>query len=188
MGWVSQNQSGSVLTTIYFMQCNTSPSYWVNQVVNCRLWNVDLLLFSGCAKLLDIGRKWTALSYRPMMSDHWLTRPVSLLAKQKLGRFHLPGKVRRTMNMGLCCIMLPREAMVVDDSRNTGLQDLIVPFLWFQISIITRHPCSWSKTFPTVTMGHSTLQHWGQQTSLPQSAICPVQIKARFICEENTAL
>ncbi len=50
------------------MQCNTSPSHRVDQVVDCGLWNVVSLLFKGCAKLLDIGRNWNTLSYTPIQS------------------------------------------------------------------------------------------------------------------------
>ncbi len=50
-------QSVSGVTTICLTQCNTSPSHRVDQVVDCGLWNVGPLLFNGCAKLLDIGRK-----------------------------------------------------------------------------------------------------------------------------------
>jgi len=58
----SEIQSVSV-TTICLMQCNTSPSHRVDQVVDFGLWNVGLLLFSGCAKLLDIDRNCNRLSY-----------------------------------------------------------------------------------------------------------------------------
>ncbi len=46
------------MITICFMQCNTSPSHRVDQVVDCGLWNVGPLLFNSCAKLLDIGRNY----------------------------------------------------------------------------------------------------------------------------------
>ncbi len=62
----SENQSVSGVTTICFMQCNTSPSHRVNQVVDCSLWNVGQ--FGGCAKLLDIGRNWNTLLYTPIQS------------------------------------------------------------------------------------------------------------------------
>ncbi len=45
------------------MQCNTSPSHRVDQVVNCGLWNFGPLLFNGCVKLLDIGRNWNTLKW-----------------------------------------------------------------------------------------------------------------------------
>ncbi len=54
-GLGSENPSVSGVTTICLMQCNTSPSHRVDQVVDCGLWNVGPLLFNGCAKLLDIG-------------------------------------------------------------------------------------------------------------------------------------
>ncbi len=37
-------------------------------IVDCGLWNVDPLLFNGCAKLLDIGSKWNTLSHTPIQS------------------------------------------------------------------------------------------------------------------------
>ncbi len=40
----SENQSVSGVTTICFMQCNTSPSNRVDQVVDCALWKVGPLL------------------------------------------------------------------------------------------------------------------------------------------------
>ncbi len=64
----SENQSVSGVTTICLMQCNTSPSHRVDQVVDCGLWNVGPLIFDGCAKLLDIGRNWNTLSYTPIQS------------------------------------------------------------------------------------------------------------------------
>ena len=55
----SENQSVSGVTTI----CLTSLSHRIDQVIDCGLWNVGPLLFDGCAKLLDIDRKWYTLSY-----------------------------------------------------------------------------------------------------------------------------
>ncbi len=46
-GGGSENQSVSGVTTICLTQCNTSPSHRVDQVVDCGLWNVGLLLFNG---------------------------------------------------------------------------------------------------------------------------------------------
>ncbi len=64
----SLNQSVSSVTIIFLMQCNTSPSHRVDQVVDCGLWNVGPLLFNCCAELLDIGRNWNTLSYTPIQS------------------------------------------------------------------------------------------------------------------------
>ncbi len=50
------------------MQCNTSPSHIVDQVVDCSLWNVGPLLFNCGAKLPDIGRNWNTLLYTPIQS------------------------------------------------------------------------------------------------------------------------
>ena len=57
--YTQKKKSVSGGTTI----CLTSPSHGVDQVVDCGLWNVGPLLFNGCAKLLDIGRNWSMLSY-----------------------------------------------------------------------------------------------------------------------------
>ena len=65
-GLGTQNQSVSSVTTICLMQCNTSSSHRVYQIVNCGLWNVGPLLFNGCANLLDISGNWYALSYTPV--------------------------------------------------------------------------------------------------------------------------
>ncbi len=59
-----ENQSVSGVTTICVTQCSTSPSHRVDQVVDCGLWYVGLLLFNGCAKLLYIGRNWNTLHIR----------------------------------------------------------------------------------------------------------------------------
>ncbi len=67
-GGGSENQSVSGVTIICLTQCNTSPLHRVDQVVDCGLWNVDPLLFNGCAKLLDIGRKWNTLSNTQIQS------------------------------------------------------------------------------------------------------------------------
>ncbi len=64
----SENQSVSGVTTICLNQCNTSASHRVDQVVDCGLWNVGLLLFNGCTKLQDIGRNWNTLLYTPIQS------------------------------------------------------------------------------------------------------------------------
>ncbi len=103
-GGGSENQSVSGVTTICLMQCNTSPSHRVDQVVDCGLWNVGPLLFNDCAKLLDICRNWNTLSYTPIQSIpnmvNGFTCPVSMLAMQELGCFQLPGIVYRSLQHG----------------------------------------------------------------------------------------
>ncbi len=99
----SENQSESGVTTICLTQCNTSPSHRVDQVVDCGLWNIGPLLFTGCAKLLEIGRNWNTLSYTPIQSipnmlNGWHVRWV--LAMQELGCFQLPGIVYRSLQHG----------------------------------------------------------------------------------------
>ncbi len=63
LGGGSENQSVPGVTTICLMQCNTSPSHRVDQVVD-----VGPLLFNGCVKLLDIVRNWNTLLYTPIQS------------------------------------------------------------------------------------------------------------------------
>jgi hypothetical protein len=64
----SKKQSVSGVTTICFMQHDTSPLHRVGPAVDCSLWNVFPLLFNGCAKLLDIGGNWNTLLYMPIQS------------------------------------------------------------------------------------------------------------------------
>ncbi len=100
----AENQSVSGVTTICLTQCNTSLSHRVDQVVDCGLCDVGPLLFNGCAKLLDIGRKWKTLSYTPDPEHpkhaQWVTCPVSMLAMQELRCFQLPGIVYRSLQHG----------------------------------------------------------------------------------------
>ena len=66
---VYRYQSVSGVTTIFLLQCDTSPSHRVNQApFDCGPWNVVSLHFNGCAKLLDIGRNWNTLSYTSIQS------------------------------------------------------------------------------------------------------------------------
>ncbi len=90
------------------------------------------------------------------------------------------------------------RVMVVDEGHNNGPQDLVTVSLCIQNDINKIHLCSLSITYacpyhdPTATMGHSIhsvdiskpLSH---TTPYTLSAICPVQSKPGFICEENTS-
>lgn len=51
---------GCQKTTIYLIQWG-KQHITVGQSFDCGLWNVGRLLFSGCAKLPDIGRNWNTL-------------------------------------------------------------------------------------------------------------------------------
>ena len=53
---------------ICLMPHDTSPSHILDQAVDCGLWNVVLLLFNCCVKLLDIGRNCNTLSYTCLVS------------------------------------------------------------------------------------------------------------------------
>ncbi len=129
MGGGSENQLVSGVTTICLMQCNTSPSHRVDQVVDCGLWNVGPLLFNGCAKLLDIGRNWNTLSYTPIQSipnmlNGWHVRWVCWPCKN-WDVFSFQELCTDPCNMGPCIIMLQHEVMVVDEWHNNGPQDLV---------------------------------------------------------------
>ncbi len=128
-GGGSENQLVSGVTTICLMQCNTSPSHRVDQVVDCGLWNVGPLLFNGCAKLLDIGRNWNTLSYTPIQSipnmlNGWHVRWVCWPCKN-WDVFSFQELCTDPCNMGPCIIMLQHEVMVVDEWHNNGPQDLV---------------------------------------------------------------
>ncbi len=200
--WSFQDQSVSGVTTICLTQCNTSPSHRVDQVVDCGLSNVGLLLFNGCAKLLDIGRNWNTLSYTPIQSipnmlNGWHVRWVCWPCKN-WDVFSFQELCTDPCNMGPCIIMLQHEVMVVDEWHNNGPQDLVTVSLCIQNAINKMHLCSLSITYaypyhnPTATMGHSIhnvdisklLTH---TTPYTLSAIYPVQWKRGFIHEENTS-
>ncbi len=101
--------------------------------------------------------------------------------------------------MGPCIIMLHHEVMVVDEWHNNGPQDLVTVSLCIQNAFNKMHLCSLSITYACPY--HNTQRHhgplepqrWHQQTAHPHdtirtlSAICPVQWKPGFICEENTS-
>jgi len=75
--WIGENQSVSGVITIFLTQCNTAPSFKVDQVVDCGLWNVGALLLIGCAKLLDIGRTWNTLLCRSRASQACNDNPIT---------------------------------------------------------------------------------------------------------------
>ncbi len=134
-GWGSENQTVSGETTICLTQCNTSPSHRVDQVVDCGLWDVDPLLFTGCAKLLDIGRNWNMLSYAaiqsiPNMLNGWHVRWVCWPCKNR-DVFSFQELCTDPCNI----IMLQHEVMVVNEWHNNGPQDLVTVSLCFQNAI-----------------------------------------------------
>ncbi len=142
----SENQSVSGVTTICLMQCNTSPSHRVDQVVDCGLWNVGPLLFNGCAKLLDIGRNWNTLSYTPIQSIpnnvQWVCWPC-----KNWDVFSFQELCTDPYNMGPCIIMLQHEVKVVDEWHNNGPQDLVVMVGTSLRLIPAVHPCSVSVSY-----------------------------------------
>ncbi len=126
----SENQSVSGVTTISSMQCNTSHSHRVDQVVDCGLCNVGPLLFNSCEKLLDIGRNWNMLSYTPIQSipnmlNGWHVRSVSWPCKN-WDVFSFQELCTDLWNMGPRIIMLQHEVIVMDEWHNNGPQDLVM--------------------------------------------------------------
>ncbi len=123
----SVNQSVSGVTTICLTQCNTSPSYRVDQVVDSGLWNIVSLLFNGCAKLLDIGRNWNTLSYTPIQSipnmlNGWHVRWVCWPSKN-WDVFSFQELCTDPCNMGPCIIMLQHEVMLWMNGTTIGLRN-----------------------------------------------------------------
>ncbi len=184
------------------MQCNASPSHRVDQVVDYGLWKVGSLLFKGCATLLDVGRNWNTLSYTPIQSipnmlNRWHVGWVCWPCKN-WDVFSFQELCTDPCNMGPCIIMLQHEVMVVDEWHKNGPQDLGMVSVCIQNTINKMYWCSLSITYacpydnPTTTMGHSIhnvdisklLTH---TTPYTRFAICPVQWKPGFICEENTS-
>lgn len=159
----SESQSVSGVITIYLMQCNNSTS----QLVRLLIVACGMLVFSGCAKLPDIGRNWNTLiqSITNMLSGWY---PVSLLAIQELGHFSFQELCAYPCNMGPC-IMLQPELMVVDEWP----QDLVKLFLCIQNAINKMHLCLLTYTGPC---HNSARQHDGIHTE-----ICPVQWKPGLI-------
>ncbi len=92
------------MTSFCLTQCNTSPSYRVDQVVDCGLWNVGQLLLNG---LFEAAGYWQELEHAVVFADpehpkhaQWVTCPVSMLVMQELGCFQLPGINFRSLQHG----------------------------------------------------------------------------------------
>ena len=54
---------------------------------------------------------------------------------EKQGHFQLPGVVYRSLQHGLCIIMLKHEVMAADEWHDNGPQDLVTVSLCIQIAI-----------------------------------------------------
>ena len=154
---MDQKTSQYLVTIICLMQHDTSPSHRIDQADDCGLWNVVPLLAKGCAMFLDIG----------IFSASCV--------------------------MGPCIIMLKHEAMVADEWYDNRPQDLVTLFLCYQIAIDKMQLCLLSIAYncpyhnPTATMGHSVHNVDISKPLAHMSAICPVQLKPGFICEEHTS-
>ncbi len=162
------------------MQCNTSPSHRVDQVVDCGLWKV--------------ARYWQELEHSFVYADpehpkhaQWVTCPVSIMPCKNWDVFSFQDLCTDPCSMGPCIIILQHEVMVVDEWHNSGPQDLITLSLCVQNAINKMHLYSLSITYacpyhnPTATMCHSI--HIVDISKLLTrtmpyaclSAICPVQ-------------
>lgn len=96
-------RGGSVVTILCLRQCNASPSHshWVDEIVDCHLWNVGQHLFNGCEKLLNTGKKWTTLPYVPMQSiPKLLHEYAGHLRTGKLSAFRNCVQLRATWSDG----------------------------------------------------------------------------------------
>ncbi len=168
-----------------------NPLHRVDEVVDCGLWNVGPLLFSGCAKLLNIVRNWNTLSYTPIQSipnilNGWHIRWVCWPCKN-WDVFSFQELCTDPCNMGpTCIIMLQHEVMVVDEWHNNEPQDRVTVSLCIQNAINKMHLCSLSIAYacpyhnPTATMGYSIhnidiIKPLTHTTPYMLSAICPVQ-------------
>ncbi len=155
--WGSKNQSVSGVTTICLMQCNTSPSHRVDQVVDCGLWNVECWILAGTGTRCHIRR--SRASQTCSMGD----MSGEYAGHAKTGMFSASRNCVQnlvTWGRALSC-MLQHEVMVEDEWHNNGPQDLVTVSLCIQNAINKMHLCSFSITYscpyhnPTTTMGHS---------------------------------
>ncbi len=83
--------SASDVTTICLMQCDT----FLSHRVDCGFWNVNRLLFNGCAKLLDIGSNWNMLSHTP----------IQIIALTRVKTLTMPIAHSLKTYVALCCVI-----------------------------------------------------------------------------------
>jgi hypothetical protein len=152
----------------------------VDQAADCGLWNDVPLLFSGCAKLLDIGGNWNMLSYTsiqsiPNMLNWWHVWWVCR-SWQNWNIFSFYELCTDPCDMGPCIIMLKHEVMAVDEWPDNGPQDLITVSLCIQFAIDNMQ---WGTLFVTLTSAsHSPTRC--------NTCCLPSAQYSWFICEGHT--
>ncbi len=155
--------------------------------------------------LCEVAGYWLELEHAVVYADpehpkhtQCVTCPVSMLAMQEPRCFQLTGIVYRSLQHGAVHYHAATWGHGREWRRKNWPQDLVTVSLCIQNAINKIHLCSLSITYtcpyhnPTATMGHSIhnvdiskpLIH---TTPYTLSAICPVQWKPGFICEENTS-
>ncbi len=173
-----ENQSVSGVTTICLMQCNTSPSHRVGQVVDCGLWNVGPLLYNGCAKLLDIGRNWNTLSalYSESRDSSVKWTPLQSARRHRMWAFAHSSRLRQRFAVRLrprwgrraCRWAFLRRFLTVCAEILWLCKPIVAAAVWVAgLRRSWRWTCwMWRSWAGVVTCG---LQLWGRLDVLPNS-------------------
>ena len=98
LGDGSENQSVSGVTTIFFMQRDTSSSHRVDKAIDCDLWNVVPLLFNGYWR--ELHNAVIHVDVEHPKHAQWVLCLVSMQSMEELGHFQLPGIVYRSLRHG----------------------------------------------------------------------------------------
>lgn len=109
---------------------------WRDQVVDCGLQNVGPLLFSGCFKLLDIGRNWNAPSYTPNPEHRKQGQRVTCgeyAGRAKMGMFTACVQIPATWGCALSCCNM--RGMAAHEWHDKVPQELITSSPCIQIAI-----------------------------------------------------
>ncbi len=146
---------GGFWKPVSLVQCNTSPSHRVDQVVDCGLWHVvhsSSMAVWSCWILAGTGTRCRIRRSRASqtcsmgdMSGEYAGHAINwdVFSFQELCTD--PG------NMGLWIIMLQHEVMVMDEWHNNGPQELITVSLCIQNAINKMHLCTITPPPPWAT-------------------------------------